>query len=702
MELSGTLLAIVLFAPLVAFLIQILLVGRWVRGPRVAGAVVSLLGVGVPFFLVLVGVVPHLFEPTAVLWVPQAPLRWIDLGPLSFQVGLMVDNTTKVLLFMVTLVCLMIHLFSVEYMKVRDGEPEPYYSRFFAYLSLFTFAMILLTLSDNLLTLFIGWELMGLCSYLLIGFYYERKSAQDAAIKAFLTTRVGDVLLLIGLAIVWASVGSLRLPEVAQGVQAGAIKGWLLTLAGLFLFAGAVGKSAQFPLHTWLPDAMEGPTPVSALIHAATMVAAGVYLAARMLQVGLFDERTLLVVAYVGGFTALFAASIALVQTDIKRVLAYSTVSQLGYMMLAVGVGNYTAALFHLLTHAFFKACLFLGSGSVIHALHEAFHRHHLHADAQDMRNMGGLRRRMPLTFGTFLIATLAISGIPLTAGFLSKDAILAGSLAYVLEHPQHLMLAVFGFIAAAMTAFYMFRLVFWTFAGTPGGRALGPEADAVRGALAEVRESSWVMTVPLAVLAFFALWIFWSLHPASEGWIAEVLSGAEGWLPEAAHRAEAHGHGPASVHLWTMVLSVGLALLGVLVAALFYLYRRWSTERFAQGQFARVLEAKYGLDALYDWAFVRNAHRLSQWSGRFDLRVIDGAVNGLAYLVVGARHSFTWVTGAIDRYVVDGAVNGVAWLLRQLGAGFRQLQTGYIQGYLLVVFSGLVALAFLISAAFR
>ena len=324
--------------------------------------------------------------------------------------------------------------------------------------------------------------------------------------------------MLIGILIVFSALGTLNLKDIALGVTAGQLTGGLLTAAGICLFMGAIGKSAQFPLHVWLPDAMEGPTPVSALIHAATMVAAGVYLVARLFSILTFDAS--LVIAYVGGFTALFAATIGVAQNDIKRVLAYSTVSQLGYMVMALGVGAYTAGFFHLVTHAMFKACLFLGSGSVIHAMHGALHHTHSHADPQDMRNMGGLSKHMPLTFWTFLLATVALAGVPLTSGFLSKDAILGGTLAFSMEHPQHWLLPVFGFMAAALTAFYMFRLVYLTFFGTFRG---GKEAEH------HLHESPRSMTTPLLVLATFSFFAFWTIpafNPTTPtgGWFAHLF----------------------------------------------------------------------------------------------------------------------------------------------------------------------------------
>lgn len=726
MNLNPTVLLAILFSPLVAFFFQILAGRRLfggtsyldpidaphedhVPGNRVVGALVPILGVLLPLVLVVFFVVPSLTRPTDPYFLPETGdgALWIDFGERALRIGLQVDNTSKVLVFMVTLVCSMIHIFAAAYMKTRDGIPEPRYTRFFAYLSLFTFSMLLLSLSDNLLTLFIGWELMGLCSYLLIGFYYEKKSACDASLKAFMTTRVGDVLLFLSLTMIWTMVGSLRFEDIYVGIQSGKLSGGVLTAAGLLALGGAIGKSAQFPLHTWLPDAMEGPTPVSALIHAATMVAAGVYLSARLLQVGMLDASATLFIAYIGAFTAVFAASIAFVQNDIKKVLAYSTISQLGYMMLAVGVGNYTAAMFHLLTHAFFKACLFLGSGSVIHAMHEGLHHVHVHADVQDMRNMGGLRRRMPLTFATFLISTLAISGVPLTAGFLSKDAILAGSLAFALEHPEHILLPLLGFSVAMMTAFYMFRLVFMTFLGEPAERAEETHRAHIAEAHRHLHESPALMTVPLVVLAIFALGFFWSLNPFAEGWIGEVAVRQEPWMTHSAsEHVDSHDvaetHSERAAHSVAMVLSLGVAGVGILLAILVYGTRSVRVERLATTPFAEILRRKYGFDELYDYLFVRNLLRVNRVAAAFDNAIVDGAVNGVARALASGRYSFTWFSGAVDRYVVDGAVNGIAYVLKGLGTAFRRLQTGMLNSYLLVVFTGVVALIFIFSALIR
>ncbi|MGM0506684.1 MAG: NADH-quinone oxidoreductase subunit L, partial [Bacteroidota bacterium] len=405
-------------------------------------------------------------------WYPEETLastyQWVLMGgigrvePMAIEIGIMVDNLTVIMLVVVTLVSTLVHFFSIGYMK---GDIR--YSRYFAMLGLFSFSMIGIVLTHNLLMMYIFWELVGISSYLLIGHWYEKKSATNAASKAFIVNRIGDAGMFIGIMILFANYSTFTFESIFDSIATGALpfgsSGWL-TAAGILIFCGAVGKSAQFPLHVWLPDAMEGPTPVSALIHAATMVAAGVYLVARIFP--MLTADALLIIAYVGAITALIAASIAVTQFDIKKVLAYSTISQLGYMIMALGVGAFSAGFMHLVTHAAFKAGLFLGAGSVIYAMHNALHtRDDHHTDAQDIRNMGGLKSRMPITYWTFLVFTLAISGIPLTSGFLSKDEILAGALGFSVLN-GHVLLPVIGFVVAGLTAFYMFRVLILAFHG--------------------------------------------------------------------------------------------------------------------------------------------------------------------------------------------------------------------------------------------
>jgi NADH-quinone oxidoreductase subunit L len=609
-------------------------------------------------------------------------------GATAFTVewAYLVDPLSSVMVLFVTFVGFLIHVYSIGYM----GE-DPGYPRFMAYLNLFMFAMLTLVLAANYAVMFVGWEGVGLCSYLLIGFWFTKQSASDAGKKAFVVNRVGDAGFLIGIFLVFVSFGTLDFRSVmAAAAERPLEAGWsgTLTLIGLLLFVGASGKSAQLPLHVWLPDAMEGPTPVSALIHAATMVTAGVYMVARSAPIYAHAPNAMLTVAVVGAATALFAATIALVQNDIKRVLAYSTVSQLGYMFLACGVGAFGAGIFHVFTHAFFKALLFLGAGSVIHAL----------SGEQDMRRMGGLRTRLPWTHLTMLVACLAIAGIPIFAGFFSKDEILWS--AYRVGGYGRVVWAV-GIATAALTAFYMFRLYAMTFAG----RFRGSDEQAHH-----VHEAPSTMRVPLLVLAAGSL-------VAGLVGVPEVLGGSnriEAFLEpalEPAHHALARvfaaplpGH---AVELSLMLLSVLVATAGIVLAFRFYAGASTAPDRLAASFPAayRTLVNKYWVDELYTAVFVRG---LALGGGGAlhanDRFVIDGGdgelrpglgVNGLAWGVrdLVARASDLW-----DRYVVDGAVRLTAFVLDNLSYAMRALQNGLVQRYALGMLIGL----FLLIAAGR
>ena len=659
-------------------------------------------------------------------------LTWLPLESVNFSMGFYFDSVTAVMLLVVTIVSSLVHIFSIGYMH---GDPR--YPRFFAFLSLFSFSMLFLVVSDNLLGIYIGWELVGLCSYLLIGFWFEKDSAADACKKAFLTTRVGDVGMFIGMMMLFVKFHTLALygedgifAEVAR-LGAGDLT-WL-SIAGVLIFCGAVGKSAQVPLHTWLPDAMEGPTPVSALIHAATMVAAGVYLAARMFP--LLTPDSSLVIAYIGGITALVAATIAIVRFDIKRVLAYSTISQLGYMMLAIGAGSYVAGLFHLTTHAFFKALLFLGSGSVIHAFHASHHAHghdDEHAQphgskapfesfgidpAQDMRHMGGLRRKMPITFVTMLIATLSISGVPfLFSGFWSKDAILVEVLyrAMSWNSVHHYVLFCTAALAAVITAFYMFRLIFMTFFGEPRNREMYDH----------VHESPKVMTVPLIILAVLSFPIFNTIvnkgffehyvktpgqpHVDSpkhaRGSQSRVVLYAQAGLSDAHAAEDAHHHQDAhaaaghhdsthdKAHNIVIPLSFVIVILGVGLSALFYYWKKISADAIAAKcrPIYNLFWNKYYFDEFYNGAIVALTVASSRFFGLFDLRVIDGVVNGIGFTV---RELFSRLIGWFDNTFVDGIVNWVAQITLTVGGRIRRIQTGMIQNYLLIILGGLVLL---------
>ena len=617
---------------------------------------------------------------------PALNFTWVDMhdvpgiGPLKIVLGVAVDNLAAIMMAVVALISTLVHYFSIGYMH---GDVR--YSRYFGFLGLFSFSMLLIVLANNLFLLYVGWELVGISSYLLIGHWYEKKSASDAGMKAFIVNRIGDVGFFIGIAILFTTFHTFGLQEIYAAIAAGTLpygsEGWL-SAAGVLIFCGAVGKSAQFPLHVWLPDAMEGPTPVSALIHAATMVAAGVYLVARTFPLMTADALT--VIAYVGAATAFISATIAIAQNDIKKVLAYSTISQLGYMTMALGVGAYTAGFFHLVTHAMFKAGLFLGSGSVIHAMHNALHHQHDHAtDAQDIRNMGGLRHKMPVTFWTFVIYTLAISGVPLTSGFLSKDEVLAGTLAFS-GLTGHALIPLVGFFVAGLTAFYMFRVVILTF--------LGEHKDAQR--FQHVHESPLIMTVPLMILAALSFFFFFSFNPfqASAGWIAHAIERPVSVVPPgvAAASTEVFEEAVHHVHGTAMLLSLLVAGLGMLAAFATYEWKKISAESVAArlAPVHRFLLNKWGFDDLYNGVVIGGTLALTRILRWFDNTIIDGAVNGTGWITRGT----SFVSGKFDVVVIDGLVNLSAYLSGFLGLVFRKFQTGKVQTYIVfVVFSVLV-----------
>ncbi|WP_456408584.1 NADH-quinone oxidoreductase subunit L [Caldithrix abyssi] len=662
--------------PLVAFVIQIFL-GK--RLPR-KGDFISVTAIGISFILsiilfirILTSYDPHFFVTKSI--------PWIEVGSFRIDMGIYLDNLAVVMLMVVTTVSFLVHIYSMGYMH---GDPR--YNRFFAYLSLFSFSMLGLVVLDNLFGIFIMWELVGICSYLLIGYYFEKDSAANAGKKAFITNRVGDFGFLLGLLIVFTSIGSFNLNDVLKGVAEGQLSGGLLTAAGALLFCGAIGKSAQFPLHVWLPDAMEGPTPVSALIHAATMVAAGVYLMARISFMLSFDA--MLVVAYIGGFTALFAATIAITQNDIKRVLAYSTISQLGYMIMAMGVGSYTAGFFHLTTHAMFKAGLFLGSGSVIHAMHHAMDKTGVHDDPNDIRLMGGLKNKMPATYYTFLIFTLALSGIPFFSGFLSKDAILGGTLAFAMSqsNPVHYILPFFGFTAALITAFYMFRLVIKTFLGEPQRPDL----------YEHVHESPKVMTVPLMVLASLSIFIVYtlpSLNPLSavHGWFEHLIAKPESAVSmQLGHPVlEISEHTAHAAHINGMIISIILAISGILLAFALYFWKKVDVEKLTEKikLLYDLSYHKYYIDEIYNATVVNGLLLWNNFLAWFDATIIDGIVNGSAFLT----RNFSAFTGFFDLGFIDGIVNGVADITQGMGQRLRKIQTGQVQYYIVGALAGVI-----------
>ena len=675
----------ILFLPLVAFVIQIFFgkklprQGDWVS---IAAIVTTLVLSIIMFVSMLISYNPDFKQ--------EDSFTWLDAGEFEIKLGFLVDNLTIIMLLVVSLISTCTHIFSTEYLK---GDIR--YSRYFAYLGLFTFSMNGIVLANNLMSMYMFWELVGVSSYLLIGHWFEKDSAADASKKAFLTNRVGDIGFFIGIMLIYNAVGSFAFLDIFEGVSKGMITGTALTVAGIGLFMGAMGKSSQFPLHIWLPDAMEGPTPVSALMHAATMVAAGVYLAVRIFPI--LTPDALLVVAYVGGFTALFAASIAITQTDIKKVLAYSTVSQLGYMILAVGTGVYTAAFFHLLTHAMFKANLFYGSGSVIHAMHHALHEKHDHdTDPQDMRNMGGFRSKMPITHWSMLVSTLAIAGVPLFSGFLSKDAILAGTLSFAQHNPQHFLLPVFGFGAAMITAFYMFRMMFLTFYG----ESKMPEL------VDDIHESPAVMSTPIVLLGTLSIFIWYTLpnlNPmASYGWFnpkvinhqftGGLVHPVDSVVPGSVSAIEIAEHAHHAHHL-AMYVSIAVAVIGILFSWIFYISKILSAKAWAKrlGFLYNLSLNKYYFDENYNKYIYQPVLRLANKIAWIDWELYDKYfINGFGRLTdLSSKVTGKFDYNTIDQLIIDGSGR----ITDNLGRLLKTVQTGKLQNYLLYVTAGLILL---------
>jgi NADH-quinone oxidoreductase subunit L len=614
-------------------------------------------------------------------------------GTFQADAGFLLDPLSCIWLLFVTGVGTLIHIYSTGYMAHEGG-----YYRFFGYLNLFMFSMLTLILANNYVLMFVGWEGVGLCSYLLIGFFFQRKSAGDAANKAFITNRIGDAGFILGMFFILWYMGSLRFVDVNAAARSGhfLIGDPIITAATLLLFVGACGKSAQLPLYVWLPDAMEGPTPVSALIHAATMVTAGVYMVARSNALFILAPTSMKTVAIVGALTAIFAASIGLVQNDIKRVLAYSTVSQLGYMFLALGVGAFSAGVFHVFTHAFFKALLFLGAGSVIHAM----------SGEQDMRNMGDLRGKIPTTFWTMFIATLAIAGIPPFAGFFSKDEILWQT--WTSEGGAYRTLWFVGYVTALMTAFYMFRLVYLTFFSKP---RMSHEVEH------HIHESPASMTMPLVVLAVMSLFAGFLGWPHSLGgsdhfarYLEPVFSRGEanvfaeqGKASQVAAGEKEEEHTSPTEYL-LMFLSVAAGGLGWFMAGRAYANAdKGYIEPIAKASPPAydVLLHKYYVDEGYDYVFTGRrklgnvrlgAMGLGEGSSWFDAHVVDGAVNAAGWLTrLTATISSWW-----DKWIIDGiGVNGPAILARTLSYPARLLEWGLVQWYALVMTAGLVGFVF-------
>jgi proton-translocating NADH-quinone oxidoreductase chain L len=730
--------------PLTAFAVQLLLI----RVLKRANALIATGAIAASLALSLVGLASYVAEsashhPTAAVHesaeaggehhaaTTPEPLTWSyqrewtilgrgligpDSPPLVIPMGVRIDGLAALMFAMVTAIATLVHVYSMGYM-----HDDPGYPRFFCYLSLFCFSMLGLVAAPNIFQVFVFWEMVGLCSYLLIGFWYQERSNSNAANKAFIANRIGDAGMILGLGILWAHFGTFDMGQINRTIRGAdgslhvvaapgdhgdtptvelrdrdtgdpvveaatghvrQIPLWLLTVAGLGIFAGCVGKSAQFPLHVWLPDAMAGPTPVSALIHAATMVAAGVYLVGRFFP--LFTPVVLLYIAYTGAITLFIGATIATVQTDYKKVLAYSTVSQLGFMMLGLGVGGWAAGLFHLVTHAFFKALLFLGAGSVYHAVH-----------TYEMPRLGGLKAKMPVTALTMLLATCAIAGVPFFSGFYSKDAILASALIFVREpdHARHALLLVLPIVGALLTAFYMFRMWYLLFTGTSrsAGVAEPDHAHAAHGhhhhgdPVAHAHESPWSMAGPLVLLAIPTVLIGWP-------WLVVPLSGTpvlEQFLAASAP-VPVHHHA-MDVQLAALALSLLIAGVGILLASLYYFWNTLDAAAVAR-RFAPVydfLRHKWYFDELYDALFIRPALALARGASEFDRRVIDRFVNAVAHVVRGMALD----SGVFDHTAIDELVTKVADAVGRAGVVARRIQTGKVRQYVMMLVIGLVAL---------
>jgi proton-translocating NADH-quinone oxidoreductase chain L len=665
--------------------------------------------------------------------IPDTAPATVPRANLVVPLGIAIDSLSAIMFVMVTFIATLIHIYSMGYM-----HDDPRYPRFFTYLSLFCFSMLGLVASPNVFMIFIFWELVGVCSYLLIGFWYEEKVNCDAANKAFIVNRVGDVGMLMGLGLLWSSLGTFSFQDINQGLRNASgelnrvttvregedvvqlrpnpgsvevakdpiipgkdrqIPYWMLTLAGLGVFAGCVGKSAQFPLHVWLPDAMAGPTPVSALIHAATMVAAGVYLVGRFYSV--FTGEVLLYIAYTGGITLFIAATIAMVQSDYKKVLAYSTVSQLGFMMLALGVGGWAAGLFHLITHAFFKALLFLGAGSVYHSVH-----------TYEMPALGGLLKKMPRTGYAMLVGTLAISGVPFFSGFYSKDAILAAALARVSQSPEHFLLFLLPAVGAVLTAFYMIRMWCLTFAGEPRGfpsaaqavhshvhdeeHALPPHPHGHSHDLnpvAHAHESEPIMTWPLIILAVCSIFSGWTLAlglPFGTPVLEHMIEYGEPY--RAVDILAQHHYGAMAASAVILFLGIGAGLLYYAPKGLpYFVPTRYSAAQTAArlGGLYRFLVHKWYFDELYWAVFVRPCLYIARFCQQIDKILIDGLVDGSAAVTA----MLSKAEGIFDVIAVDSLVNLTGKAVYVAGDWSRSIQTGRLRNYLMILAVGLVGL---------
>ncbi|NGM72624.1 NADH-quinone oxidoreductase subunit L [Sphingobacterium sp. SGL-16] len=637
---------LVVVLPFLAFIIQALF------GKKSTSGIFSLVAI------VLSTIISGLFV-FAEVWngIPlQADYSWFTIGDKTFSFGILLNNLTVLMQFIVCIIALPVHIYSKSYMKGDAGI-----HRYWMYLSLFCFAMLGLTISKNLLIMYIFWELVGFASYLLIGFWFTKESAVQANKKAFLMNRIGDLGFLIGLAILFSTFGTLDLVEIFgkdglffQGIidhHSG-----LITAAGICFFLGAMAKSAQFPLHLWLPDAMEGPTSVSSLIHAATMVAAGVFLLSSIFP--LFNSTVLLIIAIIGTITAITAAIFALGQYDIKKILAFSTISQLGYMMVAVGIGAWDAGMFHLATHAFFKCLLFLSAGAVIHEMAHLKAHSHQDFDPQDLRNMGGLRQYMPKTFVLMSLASLALAGFPLTSGFLSKDAIVISAFEWALQQGGlYLVVPIILVLVSILTAFYIGRLIFKAFFGTLR----------VNTGQAHLHEAPKTMLIPMAFLGICSLFIIFSWNPFSYA-NAAILNG----LVVNYTFPEIH-----SLHTIVPITLTATALLSWWIGYNWYVKGKYPLN--ANSSWIHLAQNQFGMNEWMMKTFVTPTVKLGKISFWFDKYIVDGFVNGASYLIKQLSGLITW----IDKYIVDGIVNAVAYLAYELGNALRFVQNGRLQNYL-------------------
>ena len=626
--------------PFVSFLLIVFL-GK--RAP-LRGASIGIAAVGISFVMSLLTFFQFVGGEQERV---EKAVSWVSAGSFQLELGMNVDGLAAMMFVVVTLVSLLVHIYSVSYM-----EHEVRFTWYFAALSLFTGSMLNLVIANNLFQMLVGWELVGICSYLLIGHFWEQKENSDAAIKAFITTRTGDVPFVFGIFVLTIAAGTANIPDINEMAEGGQIAASVALVGSILLFGGAIGKSAQFPLHVWLPDAMAGPTPVSALIHAATMVVAGVYMVARMFPVFEVSDGALTLVALIGGITMLIGALLALVQDDIKRVLAYSTISQLGYMIAALGIGARTGALFHLFTHAVFKALLFLGAGSLIHAAH-----------TNNMSEMGGMRKFMPRTYWTFLVGALALAGIPPLAGFWSKDEIIADA-----ARNGHTVVLAVGVLTAVLTAFYMARAIRLTFFGEYRGHG-------------QPHESPRIMTVPLAILGVLSI-------------VVGFFGAPFGPFLERGFASLVHLPGEAELARFDFVVAgttVALALGAIWVGWRMYARYRERDPLRSLGPLYTFIERKYYLDDIYMKGIVKPIqYSLSAFANWTNTYILDGIVNGAAWLT----RKFGIATDAIDRNVVDGAVNKIAIGAGWTGGLLRYIQSGNVQRYAAVLFAGVAILA--------